>query len=156
MLALCVAASMALGVGSYSSASADRSVSVAVVEDEEAYIGIPDSTLRCGRGQNALFYNRFPAPVTDGHVEVTVGDGDLVVKRDDGFVEYYAGQEFTVPIDENVTAGERFRLHLKPTNESAESITARIEVRGTGFSVSTTATRDVSCEKQVDRSSGSG
>ena len=149
MLALCLAASTALGVGSYSSVSADRSVSVAVVEDEDAYIGVPDSTLRCGRGQNALFYNRFPAPVTDGHVRVTVGRGDLVVKHDGEFVEYYPGEEFTVDVEDNVTAGERFRLHLKPTNDSARSITTHVDVSGPGFSVTTTAERTVACERRV-------
>jgi hypothetical protein len=148
VLVICIAASMALGVGSYSSVSADRSVSVAVVENEDAYLGVPDSTLRCGRGQNALFYNRLPAPVTGGHVRVTVGSGDLVVKDGGEFVEYGPGEEFTVDVTDNVTAGERFRIHLKPTNGSARSITTHVDVRGPGISVTTSAERSVACERQ--------
>lgn len=143
---------MALGVGGFSSVEAERSVRVAVVGDEAAYLGIPDRTLRCGKSQNALFYNQFPETVTDGEIEVTVGSGDLVVKRGDDFVEYH--DEFTIDIEENITAGEGMRIHLKPTNGSANSITTDIEVSGPGFDASTTAARSVDCEKQPVRAGG--
>lgn len=155
LVALCVAASMALGVGSYSSVSAERSVSVSVVPSEEAYLGVPSTPLSCGNGvNNVLFVNQFSAPITDGHVDVTVNGGDLLVKRGNSFREYGNGDEFTMSVDENVTPGRGYGLHLKPINDSADSIALEIEVSGSGFDVSTTSVRSVSCE--MSNSDGSG
>ena len=146
LVALCVAASMALGVGSYSSVSADRSVSVSVVGDKSAYLGVRGGTLHCG--DNAVFHNQFSEPVTGGYVGVTPVGDDLVVRHDGDFVEAHEGEETTIPIGENVSPGKPFKIQLKPINNSADSVTLDIEVNGSGFSVSTTQSRYVDCQKQ--------
>jgi hypothetical protein len=146
LIALCVAVSMALGVGGYSSASAERSVSVSVVDDESAYLGVPGGTLHCGR--NTIFYNQFPEPVTGGHVGVTPNGDHLVLRHDGDFVEAHEDQEVRIPIEEDISAGKQFRIQLKPINDSAHSVTIDIELNGSSFSVSTTETRYVACEKR--------
>jgi uncharacterized membrane protein YdfJ with MMPL/SSD domain len=86
LVALCVAASMALGVGSYSSVSAERSVSVSVVPPEEAYLGF-DDRLRCGPGNSAgagngqaFLHNQFAADIDDIEVRITALGGYVRVR----------------------------------------------------------------------------
>ncbi|AXG07293.1 hypothetical protein DU500_13145 [Haloplanus rubicundus] len=89
LVALCIAASMALGVGSYSSVSAERSVSVSVVPPEEAYLGF-DENLRCGPGNSAgvgngqpFLHNQFAADIDDIKLRVTALGGYVRVRADE-------------------------------------------------------------------------
>jgi hypothetical protein len=89
LVALCVAASMALGVGSYSSVSAERSVSVTVVPPEEAYLGFDDD-LQCSAGNSAgngngqaFLHNRFAADIGDIEVQITALGGYVRVRADE-------------------------------------------------------------------------
>jgi|GEM_PF-6728329 len=145
VLALCAAVSLSVSVGGFSSVSAERGVSVTVVENEDAFLGVPESELSCGNS-NRLFYNRFSEPVTDGRVEVTPREGELKVKRDSGFETY--NQPFTLYVTGNVTPGEGFPFHITPVNESATEVEMDIDVSGPGFDISTTSERGVSCEKR--------
>ena len=149
LVALCVAASMALGVGSYSSVSAERSVSVTVVDDESAYLGVPGGTLQCEHEHNTLFYNQFPEPVTGGHVNITPKDGDLTIRHDGRVYDAHRGQEITLRVEEKVISGGQFEVQLRRVGGSADSVTVDIEVSGPTFNVSTTETRGVDCEKQT-------
>jgi hypothetical protein len=91
LVALCVAASMALGVGSYSSASAERSVSVSVVDDDEAYLSFAEEDeLQCGPGKSAgngggqpFLYNRFTSDIDDIEVQITAIGGYVRVRANE-------------------------------------------------------------------------
>lgn len=91
LLGLCaVSLTLMVGSGAFTSTSADRTVSVTVVEDDSAYLGIGD-TLQCGVGNGVgdnrnVVTNRFATTTLDQvKVRLSVaGDGALRVSDSPG------------------------------------------------------------------------
>ena len=166
VLALCVAASMALGVGSYSSVSADRNVTVAVVADEDAYLAFGEE-LQCGmgngHGDNQQFIrNQFPENTTIEHIEVEVGvprgaNGALRVRKGErgnsgGFVSLSEGRSTTFTYEASYGAGEAARIQVVPPARNVSGANRLavelIEADGTDVKVTgTSTTYDVNCPR---------
>jgi hypothetical protein len=75
-LAVLAVASLALSTGGFSATIADRGVSVAVVDDDQAYLGVDLETTDASNGTANLSVtvaNRFPADTTLTAVEVEAG-----------------------------------------------------------------------------------
>ncbi|WP_251343380.1 hypothetical protein [Haloplanus halophilus] len=140
VVALCTAASMALGVGGYSSVTADRSVNVAVADDGNAFLSIPGGEIRCTGGESVLLYNRFAGAVTGGTVEVDAVGGDIETRG------YDDEESFTVEVG-TVDPGAPITFQPRETNGSAHTLELDVDIEGEGFSVSTNASRTIACEK---------
>jgi hypothetical protein len=137
VIALCVAAGAALGVGGYDAASSERGVDVDVADDEHAYLGINDS-VSCS-GDVTLLTNRFPEPITGGTVTATVHGGNLTV----GGHRYTDDEQLTIGVgtndDEDLGVGEvdpGGSLTVTVKSGTATEITIDVRVYGDGFDVS--------------------
>lgn len=103
-----VALSSVMGAGSVSSVSADRDVSVAVVEDEEAYLGIEfGDTDWPNRTRTLTFANRVSVPLEvsiSGDI-VTISPGELAALAVDcGDVDIAAvGEDIRIDATRTVT-----------------------------------------------------
>ncbi|WP_423750620.1 hypothetical protein [Salinirarus marinus] len=145
-LALVLAVSLAVGVGSYTSAS--RGVDVAVVPDDEAYLGVvPEGFDRCGRLAFVTLYNRFGENVTlDVDVRVVDTDGGLRAAIVEAPASLGGGESGVV------------KGHLTPTDGAAgdELLALAIDADGEGVSVSLRRTYAVACAKADPSESARG
>ncbi|RCU48385.1 hypothetical protein DU504_14385 [Haloplanus salinus] len=166
LVALCVAASMALGVGSYSSVSAERDVSVSVVAGDKAYLGL-DEDLTCGPGSSAtkgtgqsLIRNQFSSDIDRIELRVTALGGYVRVRAKRtpkaGPAEPLGPDESTrIVFNETYGAGESIYLEIygptgHGTKEGAERLQVEVvEATGPGVRVTDTdRTYDVNCPDQ--------
>lgn len=125
VLTLCAAVSLSFGVSGYSSVSAERGVSVTVVEPEEAYLAFGDS-LQCGMGggtgdNNEFIHNQFGSNTTIEHIRVTV-------TAIGGYIRVGTGGRAT-----NLSEGESTELTFSGQYEPGES--ASIQVKPPGGNV---------------------
>ncbi|GAB3322711.1 hypothetical protein [Haloplanus salinarum] len=157
VLALCVAASMALGVGGYSAASADRSVSVTVAEPSEAYLAL-DGSLQCGMGRGVgnnkgFVHNRFPENTTVERIDVTVTAVDGYVRVGTGGQAEQLGPgesadlTFWGPYDSGDSAGIQVKPPTANNVSGADSLHVEIDsATGPNVGVSgATRTYEVDC-----------
>jgi hypothetical protein len=142
---------MALGVGSYGSMSAERSVNVSVVPSESAYLGVTDE-LRCGTSGTDLIRNQFGPNVTIEHIEieVTAVDGYVRVGADGPATRLAPGESVDLSFRGPYAAGDTAELRVEPpTGNVSGADDLRIELveaRGTGVSVSgVVRSYDVNC-----------
>jgi hypothetical protein len=152
LLALCVAASMALGVGGYSSVSAERNVTVAVAPPEAAYLGLAEE-LQCNTGgDDDLVRNQFAGDTSIERIEVEImARGGYVRVGTSGPAHQLGPGEsvdltFTGPYD----PGEAAEMRLKPpTGNVSGADVLRVEVveaTGTGVRViDASQTYEVNC-----------
>ncbi len=123
LLGLAVASLMlATGSGAFTSTSADRGVSVSVVEDDRAYLSHSWHELdRCGNQDLVTITNRFSTTLTE--VNVTVVDSEGVTPEINNEPEQLGpGESATVKINPHA-----------PENASQEierSVTVTIEAEG--------------------------
>jgi hypothetical protein len=153
LVALCVAASMALGVGSYSSVSAERSVSVSVVPPEEAYLGFDDD-LQCGMGGNnqAFVRNQFAGNTTIEYVtvEITAENGYVRVGTGGPATQLSPGASTHLTFEGPYEPGEAASIQVKPPHGNvtgADELSVElIEARGSGVRITEASrTYDVYC-----------
>lgn len=106
-----------LATGGFSAANADRSVEVAVAEDENAFLGIPDK-VECGQ-EATVVENQLH---TDIDVTVTVsvrGQGELQIKKPTGttYTQLDSSNEERFTYN-SLDPGDEARLELKPPVEN--------------------------------------
>lgn len=107
LVAFATALGFALGTGGVSSISADRGVDVAVVEDDQAYLGFEQDTTEADNGTTTLevtVKNQYPTQTTLSTVTVTT-DGTKADLADVGQLESGTSRTHTfdsVPCDETV------------------------------------------------------
>ena len=158
LVALCVAASMALGVGSYSSVSAERSVSV--VPSEEAYLAFAEEgELQCGAddesGDNDEFIkNQFAGDTVIKSVEVrvTAVGGYVKISGGGSSATLWDGDSRVLRFDETYGPGESAEIQLEPAAPESNITGAdhlQVElVKATGSNVrvsETSLTYDIHC-----------
>jgi len=116
VVALCVAISLSLGVGSYGSVSAERSVNVSVAPPEDAYLAFGDE-LQCGMGgdNDEFVKNQFSGAATIERVEVEV-------TAVEGYVRVGTGGPST-----QLSPGASTRLVFEGPYEPGESASIQIE-----------------------------
>ncbi|WP_251330734.1 hypothetical protein [Haloplanus pelagicus] len=156
ILALCVAASSALGVGSYGSVTADRGLSVAIVDNDDAYIGFADD-LQCGMGHgvgdNGEFVrNQFVGETVIDRfvVRATAGGGEVRVGTGGPTHQLASGQSVTLTFVGPYRPGDGADIQVKPPHgnvSGADSLTVRVlDAVGANVSVSgPVRTFDVDC-----------
>lgn len=151
LVALCVSTSMALGVGSYGSMSAERSVNVSVAPPEEAYLGVADE-LRCGTDGTDLVRNQFGSNTTIERIEVdvTAVDGYVRVGADGPTTRLAPGESVDLTFRGPYAAGDAAELRVEPPTRNvsgADDLRIElVEARGTGVSVSgVVRSYDVNC-----------
>lgn len=177
LLGLCVVSlTMMVGSGAFTSTSAERPVSVNVVDDDRAYLGVGD-TVRCGVGNGVgnnknVVTNRFATTTLDPvTVRLSVaGDGALRVSDSPGASgssnENGAGGPFET-IDANssveftytLAPGEGATVQIQPptgNTTAADSIHLKIvEAGGDGVDISTDErTLNVRCPAGQDSKEG--
>jgi hypothetical protein len=138
LAALCVATSLALGVGGYSAVSADRTVDVAVVEDEAAYLGVEVTGFdRCGTQALLELRNQFRGDVILDVTVAVVDADELAVRGLHGPGTLDSGESGTVT------------GNLTPAGGPADdrSITLRIDATGEGVDATLTRTYPVECAR---------
>lgn len=135
-------ASLVVGSGGFSSASADRAMSVDVVGDDEAYMSLDYSDATVSGGKEVTFVtvsNRFTE-----EVEITV---DYEVESDDGGqIESESGNE-----TEDVGVGEEFdvAVELDCQSNGRQDATVSFDVDATGDSVSAETSESRHVDYQV-------
>jgi hypothetical protein len=121
------AASLMLATGSraFTSTSADREISVEVVEDGEAYLAFPDEELKCGNPQggpqkNTIVRNQLGTSLSVT-VEVSVSGGDLRIGESNpgsgqGQLEQLSpGEEETLTY--HLGTGQEAAVFIKPPSQ---------------------------------------
>lgn len=158
LLALCAVVSLSLGVGGYSSVSADRNVSVNVAPPEEAYLAFSDN-LQCGAGNGVgdnkhFVKNQFAGNTTIDRIEVEVTAVDGSVRVGDGTggttTPVSAGEPTELVFDGPYEPGDSASVLIKPPRGNvsrADKLRVEIvEATGSGVRVAETKiTYDVSC-----------
>jgi hypothetical protein len=156
VIVLCVAVSLSLGVGSYGSVSAERSVSVSVVPPEEAYLAFGDD-LQCGRGggngdNDEFVRNQFGGNTTIERVEVevTAVEGAVRVGTGGPATQLSSGASARLTFDGPYEPGESASIQIKPPRgnvSSADTLAVElVEATGSGVRVAETSlTYEVSC-----------
>lgn len=105
LLAVGAVATLVLGAAGFTTVEANRTVDVAVVDDDEAYIGIPEEVTP-GTEPQPIATNRFATDVEiTAKIAVPAGQGgDIVVERK----TLESGS--TAVIERNVDSGERMEV----------------------------------------------
>jgi hypothetical protein len=125
-----VSLSMIVGSSAFTSTSPERSVSVNVVGDEDAYLGLSWYTLdRCGANQNLVTVtNQFETKLTDI---------DVAVVETDKLRATIKNQPTALGSGESTTVN--IKLNPKDaSNKSTRSVTVEVTVQGNGVTVETT------------------
>ena len=143
-LAVAMVVAVTAGTGAFSATATDRGIEVAVVDDDEAYLGIETEPVSVPGNATttvalATFTNRFPSAVD---VSVTVTEGTDSVPT----VGALAGPG-------TLESGERGTLSADLTcDDSAAEARVDLEVRATGpeTSVELTRTVAVACEQRPE------
>ena len=112
LLAVGAVATLVLGAAGFTTVEANRTVDVAVVDDDEAYIGIPEE-VTLGTEPQPIATNRFATDVNiTAKIAVPVGqDGDIVVEQET------LKPESTAVIERNVDSGERMEVTFSRNTE---------------------------------------
>lgn len=146
LLALAAVTGLAVSSGGYTSASADRTTQVSVVDDEHAYLGIADK-LQCGAGsgigqnKNAVVNNRFPGTTLDAvTVKAAIPNsetGELRIGPRGSTDQIGPGESTTFDLDGPFDSGESATIQVKPPtgNVSAAGTLVFEQVRAGGSSV---------------------
>ena len=138
-MTLAAVVALSSGAFGFTSVSADRALSVEVVDDEEAFLGIEEGPLdRCGGNQRLLtVHNRFGTAI-DATVTVTKTEGVQVMS--------VSGP------DDAIDPGESgdVIVQLKPDREAGSdggdgSLTVRVSASGNGVEASATRTYATNC-----------
>lgn len=135
VFALCVAVSLALGVGGYSTASPDRSVNVTIAEPSEAYLAFGER-LQCGTGSagddQTLVHNRFPENTTVERVDVTVqAVGGYVRVGTDGEIRRLPpGEALSLTVQGPYDPGDVAEIRVNPptTNNVSGADSLRVQL----------------------------
>ena len=137
VLAFTAAVGLTLGTAGFSAIDADRGISVSVVEDEEAYLGVETfDPLVDGESTTMMeIENRFDAELD----EIRVTTSESAVKEIDAPDEIGIGQ--TVPVDVVVQCEERDQVDIE------FDVTATTD----GVTVDTTVTDTFECLTTGDR-----
>jgi hypothetical protein len=134
---LVLAVSQAVGVGSYTSVSAARDVDVAVVPDEDAYLGVvPAGFDGCGNQTFLTLANQFGADVA---LDVDV----RVVDTDGGITAFVTGYPPT--LGEGDSGAVRGSIHATDGATGGGSLTLAVEAAGDGIELSLRRTYPVAC-----------
>jgi len=167
LVALCIAASMALGVGSYGSVSAERSVSVTAAPPEDAYLAFGDD-LQCGmsggNGDNGAFVrNQFGGTTTIERVEVEVTaiGGSVRVGTGGTATPLSSGASTRLTFDGPYDPGDSASIQVKPPRgnvSGADTLAVElVEATGSGVRVAETSlTYEVACPEGRSGANRSG
>jgi hypothetical protein len=143
-LIVLAAASLMLATGSsaFTSTSADREISIEVVEDDEAYLGQTWHELdRCGNQDLVTIENRFGTELTE--VDVIIVDSEHinpVIKSE----------------PEKIGAGDAATIKINPrspenaSQDIERTVTVKIEAKGPAFVETGQKTLDVNCPSDDD------
>lgn len=155
------AAAASTGTGAFSSASADREVSVNVVEDDEAYLGLEE---RSGGGDILLIKNQFVGTLS---VELTAtvmgsnGEFEVELKQDDGNIEIEVEPDDTEGSDsEEIVIGSGRDAMVTVEFEADTTVDLRLrffgEVGDGGTTVDKTRVFSVEGDDDDDETADSG
>jgi hypothetical protein len=133
LLVACLAvAALVFGSGGFSSAAVERSLSVAVVDDDRAYVGVDAVRHEADGTVTVTVTNRFVEPLT---VERIVSDG-RIERPPDGEATVPVGERRTYSFESDAVAGDSVRVRA-----TAEGFEATVTATVTdGGSESTTST----------------
>ena len=137
-MALAAVVALSSGAFGFTSVSADRTLSVEVVNDENAFLGIEEGLLdRCGKQPLLTVHNRFGTAI-DATVTVTETEGVRVGSA--------SGPGNAIDPGESGDATVR----LKPDKEAGSdggdgSLTVRVSASGNGVEASATRTYATNC-----------
>jgi hypothetical protein len=141
-----VSLSMIVGSSAFTSTSADRSVSVDVVEDENAYLGIQSgATLQCGNPeQNTILQNQFAMTLDTVTIEVrnpATSEEDIKVSpKGDGHKEKLEpGESTQIEFDESYSSGNGPRLQINPVQGATPENIYIAVVNATGAEMTVSA-----------------
>jgi hypothetical protein len=150
LLAAVAATSLIAGAGGFTSARLDRGVSVAVVGDDAAYVGVesPDRTLVNGMNREVplvTLTNRFDAPLDEVRVSVADDDGQPPTVRTVEPLD-------RLPSGESVTVDAAVVCEDGPAR--SEAVTVQVEAAGEGVSVALNRTLTLECTGAPNRGEG--
>jgi len=145
LLGLTALIGLAVSSGGFTSVSADRTTEIAVVEDDQAYLGIADE-LQCGAGngvgqnKNAVV-NRLPgAPINSITIVATIPTsetGELRIGPGGPAEQIGPGESTQFVLDGPFTPGESATIQIKPPtgNVSAAETVVFEKVRASGAGI---------------------
>lgn len=162
----CASLLLASGSGAFTAISADRSVEVSVVDDDEAFLAIPDRDLQCGNPpENTVVQNHFRSTLDSVVLSVAVpasADTGLKVaaKGGESPEELSPGGETDIHFPatgiSGYAPGEGAVLQVTPTNGTTpDTVDIDVEASGGGSDVSVDDRQfDVDCANNVTKGNG--
>ena len=148
-IAICAIISLTSGVSGFTSVTADRSTSVEIATQTNAYLSFDDE-LECGN--NSIITNNFADGTTlnKGEVNVTVNSGKLRFGSDSGSTTLiHSDESKKFPENgfssEELDSGGSVTIQVDAENTTADSVTVDVDASGSAVAVDTTATVDVDC-----------
>jgi len=148
LFAVGAVATLVLGAAGFTTVEANRTVDVAVVDDDEAYLGIPD-TVSCDDNNQAVVTNRFATSVDiKAEIAVPAEDEDSIRVND----REISDGETTEISEDAIGPGEAMRVDFKPkvvnnSTRAPDTITIGVvEARGDGIEATVDEREvDISC-----------
>ena len=143
--AACAAVLLVAGTGGFSAMSAERTVDVAVVDDDSAYLRIAnDDPLQCGSPpENAVVQNQIGMPLTTVEISVAVPsdeDGEIRVGTNGGgqTSTLAPGEHKRLTFDDEYRSGDGPVVTIEPVDGTTPEVVeiGVIEVSGDGMSIS--------------------
>ena len=156
--AACAAVLLVAGTGGFSAMSAERTVDVAVVDDDSAYLRIAtDDPLQCGSPpNNAVVQNQIGMPLTTVEISVAVPsdeDGEIRVGTDGGgqTTTLAPGERTRLTFDDEYRSGDGPVVTVEPVDGTTPAVVevGVSEASGDGMSISVAERSfDVDCARQ--------
>jgi hypothetical protein len=148
-IAICAIISLTSGVSGFTSVTADRSTSVAIVDQTDAYISFPEE-VNCENGKNDIIMNKFPSKLNDGKIIVTPQNGNLTFGfHGDSKEEFEDGNSNIFEIDDEapLKSGESLTIRIdSETTNTAENLKIEVvDASGPTVAVDTSTTVDIKC-----------
>lgn len=143
-IAMCVIISLTSGVSGFTAVTADRSTSVEIATQTNAYLSFAGS-VNC---ETEIVTNEFPSELTDGQVIVAPQGGNLTFGfHDDMKEEFNHGEGNTFKIDEApLESGDSLTIQIdSETTNTAHKVRVSVDASGPTVAVNTSTTVNIEC-----------
>ena len=143
-IAICAIISLTSGVSGFTSVTADRSTSVEIATQTNAYLSFAGS-VDC---ETKLVTNEFPSELNEGDITVTPQGGNLTFGfHGDTKDEFNHDEGNTFDVDEApLESGELLTIQIdSETTNTARKVRVSVDASGPTVAVDTSTTVDIEC-----------
>ena len=145
-IAICAIISLTSGVSGFTAVTADRSTSVEIATQTNAYLSFAGS-VNC-ETETKIVTNEFPSELNEGDITVTPQGGNLTFGfHGDTKDEFNHDEGNTFDVDEApLESGESLTIQIdSETTNTAHKVRVSVDASGPTVAVDTSTTVDIEC-----------